>query len=233
MAPDKRKHEELIDWEICFICQIPDDEKLRCPANNVVNEKDGSEVYTKIASNIKKLSDFNNLPQAFIPISILEDDNDLKDILCKNKASWHRKCFRLFDDERVERALIDCEKINTESSKSTILTPTSPVKTRKKSKSLSLDEVKNICCLFCDCPAYKKNNLCQVMTLEVNNKVKLYANDLQDFKIIAKITHGDIIASEKKYHPQCLATFYNRWTSHKLHSSKEVKNDNNANTIFF
>ena len=47
------------------------------------------------------------------------------------------------------------------------------------------------------------------------------ALDLQDKQLFAKLSSGDVIAQEMKYHPSCLAAAYNRERSKKRQTEIE------------
>ena len=68
-------------------------------------------------------------------------------------------------------------------------------------------------CFLCDkiSPA---SELSQVMTMHTNNRLHECAHTLNDGKLLAKLSGGDAIAQELKYHPACLACLYKR---EKLH----------------
>jgi hypothetical protein len=44
----------------------------------------------------------------------------------------------------------------------------------------------------------------------VDARVREYATALQDQKLLAKLSEGDLVAIEAKYHPACLVLLYNR-----------------------
>lgn len=48
------------------------------------------------------------------------------------------------------------------------------------------------------------------MTMQVNKRIHECAKTLSDRKLLAKLSVGDVIAQELKYHPACLVALYNR-----------------------
>ena len=48
------------------------------------------------------------------------------------------------------------------------------------------------------------------MTMKLNKKINDCAKTLNDGKLLAKLSAGDVIAQELKYHPACLVDLYNR-----------------------
>ena len=60
------------------------------------------------------------------------------------------------------------------------------------------------------------------MTMKLNKKVNECTKRISDGKLLAKLSAGDVVAQELKYHPTCLVALYNRERTH-LHELKEVK----------
>jgi len=70
----------------------------------------------------------------------------------------------------------------------------------------------NLGCLFCDKGA-DDGPLHQVSSFAVDYRVRNCASILQDSKLLAKLSIGDLIATEAKYHDRCLVALYNRAAS--------------------
>ena len=82
----------------------------------------------------------------------------------------------------------------------------SPVKARRSSDPIFHGESH---CFFCgavDSPL----NLHAAFTLEVDEKVRECALLLKNNNLIAKLSAGDLIAIEVRYHAKCLVGLYNR-----------------------
>ena len=74
-------------------------------------------------------------------------------------------------------------------------------------------------CFFCE-EADSLENLHAASTKEVDKKVRECAGLLNDGKLIAKLSGGDLIAIDAKYHSKCLAGLYNRARSYRLQAIK-------------
>jgi len=63
-----------------------------------------------------------------------------------------------------------------------------------------------------ECPLCEKegNTLRKAMTLKLNEKINECAKTLNNGKLLAKLSAGDVIAQELKYNPECLVALYNR-----------------------
>ncbi|ELU07992.1 hypothetical protein CAPTEDRAFT_216620 [Capitella teleta] len=64
-------------------------------------------------------------------------------------------------------------------------------------------------CFFCDKPASKKEKLSKALTKEVDLKVREAAESVGDSNLLNKLSAGDMVSIEAKYHPKCQVTLYN------------------------
>ena len=66
-------------------------------------------------------------------------------------------------------------------------------------------------CVFFFCGKKDKlKNLHKCQKLELHSRVKNAAQNLYDFNLIAKLSEGDIVASDTKYHLNCLTSLYRK-----------------------
>ena len=70
------------------------------------------------------------------------------------------------------------------------------------------------------------------MTVNLNNGVHECARTLNDGKLLAKLSGGDAIAQELKYHCACLCSLYNRERSHLRALEKEPFQSDSEPDIF-
>ena len=75
-------------------------------------------------------------------------------------------------------------------------------------KSLQLRKTLEMCFFFGKKDEQK--NLYKCQTLELNNRVKNAAQNLNDFNLTAKLCEGDMLASDAKYNLNCLTSLYRR-----------------------
>ena len=64
-------------------------------------------------------------------------------------------------------------------------------------------------CFFCGMPPVGET-LRNASTFQVDVRVRQCAVKLQDTALLAKLSAGDMIAQEAKYHTQCLVSLYNK-----------------------
>ena len=89
-------------------------------------------------------------------------------------------------------------------------------------------------CFFCDEPETPGEKLRDVMTLELDRKVKQCANKLQDNKLLVKLSNAsDMVALEAKYHLKCLASLYNRVRSIERKQSFEPNKPEHTKSLVF
>ena len=91
-----------------------------------------------------------------------------------------------------------------------------------------------LACFFCGSHD-KSDNLHQCETLAVHRRVERYAEELEDTAVLAKLSEGDMIATEAKYHVKCLVGFYNKHRalsnapSNTVHSEDDIMKGNFSN----
>lgn len=87
-------------------------------------------------------------------------------------------------------------------------------------------------CLFCD-KSNADGPLHQVTSFDVNSRVRNCASILQDSKLLSKLSLGDLIAVEARYHARCLVALYNRAASvEREAAAKEPKLSCNESLAF-
>ncbi len=92
--------------------------------------------------------------------------------------------------------------------------------TKKIRLSRSSEPVTKESCYFCE---NTSEPLRAVSTYQVDSRVQKCALALQDGKLLAKLSAGDMTAQDAKYHPLCLASLYKRAKS--LDESKQDDSD--------
>ena len=61
------------------------------------------------------------------------------------------------------------------------------------------------------------------MTVNLNKRLKNCAETLQDRSLLAKLSVGDVITQDMKFHPACLASLYNRERAVKSKQTAQCK----------
>ena len=181
------------DWSKCCLCQQEKNEELKSPHSNPTQkETDG---YSNIATNIPQFKAINALPLMLDPRR-LDEGGGIDDTLRKNNAKYHQSCRLLLNNTKLDRA-----------KKRTLATTTTEEMGYKKQRRSS--SCSKLHCFLCD-KEDKDIHLRQAMTMKLNDRLNNCAKILNDGKLLAKLSSGDIVAQGFKYHPACLSALYNR-----------------------
>ena len=114
-----------------------------------------------------------------------------------HSAKWHKICSLKFNKQTLQRVSRKQTKQRSQNSGA------SSVQTRSAfSHTTALDF-----CFFCNKPA-GTTNLHEASTYQLDMKVRRCALQLEDRDLLAKLSAGDMIALEAKYHWNCFTTLY-------------------------
>ena len=199
----------VTEWEKCCLCQDDEkEEKLIHPKYNTrTREKTENTTYVSLASDLNEFEQIGMIPMN-IDLARLDEGEGLEQTLIFRQACWHKSCHGKCDKQKLNRLKDKKRKLAKEEHPS-------PVKTRKVYQTQT--SVKEIC-FFCN-NADSSEELHQASTLAIDATVRKYATELQDSKLLAKLSEGDMSALDALYHRECLTDLHNRhW--------KLSKNDN-------
>jgi hypothetical protein len=104
-------------------------------------------------------------------------------LLVSHRAKWHDKCRQKYTADKLVRA----------TQKKQFAPP--QVARARRTSFLSME------CIFCEKKTSEK--LRSMETLEMDGRLKLMSRDLKDDKLMARLSEGDVIALEAKYHLTC------------------------------
>ena len=186
-------------WGRCFICQAVTQDKLICPATNSW-QVDKSLGYRSIAEQLKKFDEIEELPNSIRCRIYFLSHEELTESLFQNKAKFHKYCKNTYDEHHYGLANKK-RKFMGNDENDLISTP----KTRARYSAHNFVPQ----CFFCEKGGID-GNLTQAQTLSLDKRVLDAAIQLQDEKLLTKLSAGDMIAIEAVYHKTCLATLYNR-----------------------
>ena len=204
--------EEYTDWDKCVVCQKITDEVLQCPANSKRNTSGAG--YKTLADNLLAFKEIDCLPSCIA--SRLREGQDIEETLKKNKAKWHDRCRLEYNKTKYLRAA----KRKAPAAEIT----DAPQKFTRSSSVKCADEREQ--CFFCGAPAKTAEPLHLASTFGLDARVRKCALELQDQNLLAKLSAGDIVALEAKYHSQCLASLYN-----KVRQTKEADEQEDSTAI--
>ena len=191
-----------LQWDVCVLCQV-------VGGTHVQPTRAG---YAALASNLTALHELHSLPLNII-ISRFDDGGGIEETLATHKAKWHKSCYVLCNATKVDRARKRHDRSEN--------TRYSPLKQHLRSANTSScymdtgEEENRQPCFFCDDSTGELHN---AETMALDAHVRSIATDLRDTKLLAKLSSGDMVATDARYHVKCLAAFYNRHRSQQRHS---------------
>lgn len=188
---------EETHWEKCIVCQQITGEVLKCPADSK-RSIDGAG-YKTLTENLLAFKKIDCLPSNMFPW--LKEGQDIEEILRSHKAKWHDSCRLLYNKTKLQRA----------AKRKAIPAESEDAPLKKYTRRASVQAlVETDHCFFCEKPGKLSESLHQASTLGLYARVRQCALQLQDQSLLAKLSAGDLIALEAKYHIQCLVSLYNR-----------------------
>ena len=211
-----------IDWTLCCLCQSTKSEKLICPAKSL--KSNACAGYKTLEDNLVLFQRIGKQP---VPVntSLLNEGFGISQALEQHEAVYHNSCRLNCSSSRLARAestLSTADDINKGCSSTSHYI-------RPRTLNTYACEVEAISkCFFCDKPESKDNILHDAMMLKVTERVKRCAIELEDQKLIAKLSCGDLVAQDARYHANCLAMLYN---SHSRSTAE--KQGNNFNGVLY
>ncbi|CAE1303156.1 unnamed protein product [Acanthosepion pharaonis] len=136
------------------------------------------------------------MPIALDP-SRLDEDEGIETTLVRNRAKYHQSCRLLLNNTKLERA------------KQRRAVPSTPGATDEpRSKRRKSADIPKVECFFCE-EEDVISNLQEGMTARLNEHLNQCARALNDGKLLAKLSSGDVVALEVKYHLCCPQKLYN------------------------
>ncbi|KAL9964939.1 hypothetical protein ACROYT_G028655 [Oculina patagonica] len=127
-----------------------------------------------------------------------DEGNGIEKTFFSNKARWHKSCYALFNSTKLKRA----EKRHATQQEDQVGRKFTRSNASVCSKNTSL------ACFICDeCDG---RALHSASTYGLDDRVRECASLLNDEKLIAKLSEGDLISLDAKYHLQCLSKLYRK-----------------------
>lgn len=194
------------DWSKCCLCQEDKvDDELISPPTRYAPAHDG---YTMIATNIPLFHALQEMPIVLDPAR-LDEGEGIEQTLRKNKAQYHQSCRVMFNNTKLERARK--RKAAAQSTES----GEGRSKQRRTSREGRESE-----CFICE-KEEPATEMRKAMTMKLNERVHDCARNLNDGRLLAVLSGGDVVAQELKYHSSCLTGLYNRERDHLRNIEKQ------------
>jgi hypothetical protein len=187
--------------------------------------------YRTLSTNISEFAKNNEMPIPF-DIRRLNEGDGIEAAFIKNEEKYHESCRLMFNNTKLQR--VQKRRQPPDTSLSDI--PLSFKFTRKSStapteeRSLHLEQ-----CFICEKQA-SRSELREVMTMQLNTRLHQCAQNLQDQKLLATLSAGDVVAQELKYHGACLPSLHNKERAHlrmKQSMTEDADAEGEINQIVF
>jgi len=124
--------------------------------------------------------------------------------LAVEKAIYHKNCLARHNQTHLGRFI----KSKAKSIQEEEMEPCSSQRSTRQTNPPALNFVKS--CFFCDTKE-ESENLHECQTLYTDMRVRKIAQDMADTELLQKLSEGDMVAIEAKYHASCLVTLYNKY----------------------
>ena len=196
---------QTTDWALCALCQHSTSEPLRDPSK--AKNKCQSRACETLADNLRSMDELDSLPLS-INISRLDDGTGIEATLTHHNAKWHKTCYAMCNKTKVDRVR---KKVTKEQ---TSATSSLPLKGRLRGAfpSTSHQGAEKIpVCFFCDAPVEQDYHKAATKKFDIN--VRKMATELKDTLLLAKLSSGDMIATDAVYHKHCLTGLFTRYRS--------------------
>ena len=124
---------------------------------------------------------------------------DLYEML-DNEAVLHKSCSLLYNKEKLNRKRKSYEK-KSQSKSANIDDNTLEIAEKRLMRTSIIQKL----FIFCECgKSAEERSWHQCQTLVLHKKVKTITIELADHKLFAKLSEGDMVATEAVYHLKCL-----------------------------
>ena len=194
------------DWGKCIICQKDTNEHLRffpCTRYDWLIQQ----TCIKFLDNVQRFRAIDALP-----VELYFTADESAENFASHCASWHKRYHLKFNKTKLERA-----------TKAEKRSHSPDIKERRLSKRQAFDAEKCVLCLKGVQEA--EGVLHEVQMFQQDTNIRNNATELSDTEILSRISCGDMIASEAKYHLSCLTKLGNRY---RTFIRKEKKTEENT-----
>ena len=154
--------------------------------------------YLTLAKNLFHFKALKGLPLSIEKsINSYQNFNSLAHELSSNNAFYHKNCYSKYNQTHLQRL------------SSSQGSASSNVEERTARRSISAHNIVDKC-FICD---EKDGNetLHECRTLYLDARVRKIALEMQITKLISKLSEGDMVATEAKYHRNCSLKLYNNY----------------------
>lgn len=162
-------------------------------------------MYHTISNNLFEFQKLGALPAALMKrINTASSVKELTNLLMTQNACFHKGCISLYNKQKLER-----KRKSFEEPESVDVAGPSRKMTRLSTNLKNFIER----CFFCE-KDESHEQLHECLSIPTSNRIKTMAEELNDLKILGKLSEGGMIATEAKYHGKCILKLFNRYRKH-------------------
>uniref|UniRef100_UPI00358EC93F uncharacterized protein isoform X1 n=1 Tax=Myxine glutinosa TaxID=7769 RepID=UPI00358EC93F len=184
--------------------------------------------YKTMTANLREFNKIGLLPRT-INIDALDEGDGIEAALIAHNGCWHRSCRLKYNNTELERARKrskDRPALADDAGEG----PSGVSKrTRQSTSALSICED---LCFFCQ-KSSGKDQLHDVSTFKTDRRVRECAALVEDDDLLRRLSGGDMIALESKYHAKCLASLYYRASTIQTEQAPADYRDNMRHSTAF
>ena len=152
-------------------------------------------MYHIITKNLFEFREMDALPTALKKrLASLSSPEELSKLLMDKRAGFHKSCTGMYNKQKLERKRNSYEKQSTET----------------EGPSRKMIRLSTLLKHFLE------NELHECLSIPTSNRVRAMAEDLEDLKLLGKLSEGDMVATEAKYHSKCFLNLFNRHRKHNV-----------------
>ena len=215
-----------IDWNLCIFCQSKTSLDLECPAKS--KKDDSGKGYLTLVNILNEFQNARALPNGF--------DHDIlnADTLKEQSASWHKACRVQFNNTKLERARKRRDRgMKSDDGPSVVKHTRSSLGSKEVPSSSTTNVSPEKRCFFCEQDLTQAVKYKRVAaTFALDKRVRQYATDLGDSRLLTKLAGGDMVATEAEYHANCLTSFYKLHLKYVERSSQTTTSNNIHGIVF-
>ena len=163
--------------------------------------------YVSLANTVRGYMEIGQLPTG-LNCDPWDVGDGIENTLRRRQACWHGSCRQQLHGTKLDRLRMQVQSAGSadEAQQGTsVSNEDNDIPCKRMKRTTISDDKRTAVCFFCDKPG---DNLRQVMTFQLDERVRKCASLIGDNVLLGKLMAGDLVALEAKYHPGCLLSLY-------------------------
>ena len=181
--------------------------------------------YQSLAENLVKFNELEKLPKT-LQLDRIDEGQGIEAAMVANEAKWHHTCMLRYNTTMLRRAK------RTHPSPENTRRDDVPHKHSRLRSSITDASGSKTSCFFCGQSA-GSDDLHEASTFQIDRRVRESATLVEDTLLLEKLSMGDMVALEAKYHTKCLLALYNHARKVKTDAQQETDREREISGIVF